>query len=84
MPEIEVDGQRLEVRAAVRNFRCFSAHGDAKDIDAWLDPIRRSAAVVLVHGGPEELTTRAAQLRRQGWTNVAVARAGEAIDLGPE
>jgi len=78
---LELDGQRIPVGAAVRYFRCFSAHGDAKDMDAWLSKIHRSAAVVLVHGGTWELTTRAEQLVKQGRRDVRVARPGDPIDL---
>jgi metallo-beta-lactamase family protein len=78
---LELDGQRIPVRAAVQYYRCFSAHGDAKDMDTWLSKIHRTAAVVLVHGGPWELSTRAEQLLKQGWRNVRVAKPGEPIDL---
>lgn len=78
---LELEGQSIPLRAAVRSFRCFSAHGDAKDLDAWLANVHRTAAVVLVHGGPWELTTRAEQLAKQGWRNVRVAKPGEPIDL---
>jgi metallo-beta-lactamase family protein len=78
---LELDGERIPVRAAVQYFRCFSAHGDAKDMDVWLSGIHRSATVVLVHGGPWELSTRAEQLARQGWHDVRVAKPGEPIEL---
>jgi Cft2 family RNA processing exonuclease len=78
---LELDGRRIPVGATVRYYRCFSAHGDAKDMDAWLSKIHRSATVVLVHGGPWELTARAEQLAKQGWRDVRVARPGEPIDL---
>jgi metallo-beta-lactamase family protein len=77
---LELDGQ-IPVRAAVRYFRCFSAHGDAKDMDAWLSKIHRGATVILVHGGPWELTTRAEQLIKQGWRDVRIAKPGEPIEL---
>jgi hypothetical protein len=37
--------------------------------------------VVLVHGDKEELTARAAQLRRQGRLSVIIAKPGETIGL---
>lgn len=78
---LELDGQRVPVGAAVQYFRCFSAHGDAKDMDAWLSRVHRSAAVILVHGGTWELTTRAEQLVKQGWRDVRIARTAKPIDL---
>jgi metallo-beta-lactamase family protein len=78
---LELDGQRIPVRAAVQSYRCFSAHGDAKEMDAWLSEIHRTAAVILVHGGTWELTARAEQLVKQGWRDVRIAKPGEPIDL---
>lgn len=78
---LELDGERIPVRAAVQYFRCFSAHGDAKDMDVWLSRIHRSATVVLVHGGPWELSTRAEQLAKNGWGDVRIAKPGEPIEL---
>ena len=69
------------MRAAVQSYRCFSAHGDAKEMDAWLSEIHRTAAVILVHGGTWELTARAEQLVKQGWRDVRIAKPGEPIDL---
>jgi metallo-beta-lactamase family protein len=80
-PRLEVDGQWLPLRADVLSYRCFSGHGDAKEMDAWLGNVHRSARIVLVHGGTEELRTRAAQLTRQGWTNVLIAVPGQPVDL---
>jgi len=80
---LELDGERISVRAPVQYFRCFSAHADAKEMDAWLGNIRRTATVALVHGGTWELSTRAEQLVKQGWRDVRVARPGEPIELSP-
>jgi|GEM_PF-1394824 len=73
--------KQLPVRAAVRYFRCFSAHADAKEMDAWLSQIHRGATLVLVHGGPWELAERQRQLVQQGWRDVRIAKPGEPIDL---
>jgi metallo-beta-lactamase family protein len=78
---LELDGRQVPVHAAVRYFRCFSAHGDARDMDAWLSKIHRTATVILVHGGPWELTTRAEQLIKQGRRDVRIAKPGEPIEL---
>ena len=81
VPVLELDGQRIPVRAAVQSYRCFSAHADAKEMDAWLSGIHRTAAVMLVHGGTWELSARAEQLVKQGWRDVRIAKPGEPIDL---
>ena len=78
---ITIDNQSIAVRANVRSFGCFSAHGDSRDIDAWLAKIHRDAKVVLVHGDRDCLTGRHDQLRERGWRNVFVAEPGVEIDL---
>ncbi len=78
---ITIDNQSIAVRARVRSFGCFSAHGDSRDIDAWLAKIHRDAKVILVHGDRDCLTGRCKQLMEQGWKNVFVAEPGAEIDL---
>ena len=78
---ITIDKQSIAVRAKVRSFGCFSAHGDSRDIDAWLAGIHRDAKVVLVHGDQDCLTGRREQLREQGRNNVLIAEPGVTIDL---
>jgi metallo-beta-lactamase family protein len=80
---ITIGNQTLTVRAKIRSFGCFSAHGDSQDIDIWLAKIRRDARVVLVHGDKSCLTGRREQLTGQGWKNVLVAEPGVKIDLLP-
>lgn len=79
--ELMVDGQPTSVAAAVHAFGCFSGHGDATDIDRWLGNIAPSAPILLVHGGPEELQLRAAQLRETGRRSVHIPEHGKPIDL---
>ncbi len=78
---ITVNGQAIPVRATVRSFGCFSAHGDSQDIDGWLATIHRDARVVLVHGDQDCLTGRRKQLTERGWKNVVIAQPGVEIDL---
>ena len=79
--KLDIDGQAVPVRAKVQSFQCFTGHGDATDIDAWLADVPQTATIVLVHGDKEELDARAAQLRQQGRRRVIVARPGETINL---
>jgi hypothetical protein len=65
----------------VEAFSCFSGHADAADIDAWLDNIDKEATLVLVHGGRDELKTRAEQLQNRGYSRVIVAKEGEEMEL---
>ncbi len=79
--ELAIDGKPTRVAAEVHSFGCFSGHGDATDIDRWLSHVHPSAPILLLHGGPEELKTRAAQLREGGRRNVHVPEHGKPIDL---
>lgn len=77
---LEIDGRPVAVRAGVRAFSCFSGHADAAQVDAWLADVPKEATIVLVHGGREELATRAEELRRQG-RRVVIAKPGEPVEL---
>ncbi len=79
--ELSINGQITPVAAQVHFFGCFSGHGDATDIDRWLGNIAPSAPIFLVHGGPEELSTRADQLRELGRRSVHIPERGRPIDL---
>jgi len=80
--QLKVAGKVIPVAAKIREWSCFSGHGDVYDINAWLanqDP--RSATMVLVHGEPGDLNTRASELR-QRWRRVVIAAPGQPIELG--
>ncbi len=79
--ELTIDGRPTPVAAAVHSFGCFSGHGDATDIDRWLGNVAPSAPILLVHGGTEELRSRAAQLREAGRRSVHIPEHGKPIDL---
>jgi len=79
--QLEVAGSPVSVRARVRSFDCFSGHGDAADIDRWLAGVGRETKVILMHGGPEELRARAAELNAAGRKAVVAVR-GEVVELG--
>ena len=78
---IQIHGQDIPVRAAVRSYQCFSAHADTGDLDKWLAPINRHAKVILVHGELAQIDARVAQLKQAGWQNVAAAVEGQVIYL---
>jgi metallo-beta-lactamase family protein len=79
--KLDIEGQSIPVRAKVQAFSCFSGHGDAADIDAWLANVPQDATVVLVHGDPHELKARAQELRGRGRRRVLIARPGEPVEL---
>jgi metallo-beta-lactamase family protein len=79
--KLDIDGQEVPCRAKVQAFSCFSGHADAADVDAWLVNIPKESTVVLVHGGVEELKTRAEQLQSRGYSRVIIAKEGERMEL---
>ena len=78
---LEIDGRPVAVRAKVRSFSCFSGHADAAQVDAWLANVPNESTIVLVHGGTEELATRAEELRNRGRRRVVIAKPGEPVEL---
>jgi len=76
---VEIDGQEYSVAAEVKEYGCFSGHGDAADIDGWLANQKPGATVVLVHGEGVGLHDRADGLSSR--FNVIVAKPGAAIEV---
>ncbi len=76
---IVTPGHSIPRKARVRDYGCFSGHGDARDIDRWLAPVPKTASLVVTHGDAEALVRRAADLRTKGWKNVRAARNGEVL-----
>lgn len=76
---IAVGGRSIPRVAGVRDYGCFSGHGDARDIDRWLATVPKTASLIVTHGDAEALVRRAADLRAKGWKNVRAARNGEVL-----
>jgi metallo-beta-lactamase family protein len=79
---LTVDGKKIIVKASVHDFGCFSGHGDAKDIDQWLNANSRKASIFLVHGDKDALQKRKDDLVRKGHNDVRIAKPGERYDFG--
>lgn len=71
---LEIDGEEVEVRAAVESFSGFSGHAHAIDIDEWLRGQSRDSKLFLVHGELQRLHDRSTELLKQGWRNVSIPR----------
>ncbi|MBT5717701.1 MAG: MBL fold metallo-hydrolase [Opitutae bacterium] len=78
------DGDKVgNVKARVESFSCFSAHGDATDMDRWLSQNDSSTTIYLVHGDKDSLEERRAQLVARGFPKTFIAQKGEPIVLAP-
>lgn len=68
---VRIQGEDIRVGARVRNLDCYSGHGDAADLVAWLKartPV--GGAVLLDHGEPAAIAALAARLAGEGFRPV--------------
>lgn len=73
---VRIEGRSIPRGARVHNYRCFSGHGDAHDIDEWLASMKKTAVLIVTHGEADALQSRAADLKAKGWSDVRVANKG--------
>ncbi len=63
---VELDGQRMQIRAQVHTLPGFSAHADQKDLLGFIGRMRKPPRQVrLIHGDDDAKQTLAALLRQQ-------------------
>ena len=63
---VDLDGQRIDIRASIHTLGGFSAHADQKDLLNFIGRMHTLPAQVrLVHGDDEAKRTLAAELRRR-------------------
>lgn len=70
-PTVEKDGKTIQKKAEHRSYACFSGHGDADDIDRWLEN-NIHTDIYLVHGDKESLASRRRDLMDKGFKNVTI------------
>ena len=86
-PIIRVFGDEIPLKARVEMLAGYSAHGDRKELQHWLDRVRDGGggspppAVHLVHGEPEAQDAFAIQLRDAGYPSVHIPVQHEAVAL---
>ena len=78
---LEIDGEQVEIRAAVENFSGFSGHANAEEIDEWLAVHGKDSQVFLVHGDPDSLRERQQDLSAQGWRQVTIPQHHQSFQL---
>jgi metallo-beta-lactamase family protein len=83
-PTLRIFGEEVPLRARVEILNGYSAHGDRRELAAWLGAVRRGGAQVprvwLVHGEPLAQEALASQLRGQGY-QVEAPAAGTKAEL---
>lgn len=71
-----------DFRCEITDWKCFSGHADARQMDAWLSDLPPETLVVLVHGDKETLEERRDEMRARGpFRRVTVAKPGVAISV---
>ncbi len=64
--QVDLDGQRISIRAAVHTLEGYSAHADQKDLLNFIDRMRRKPRQVrLVHGDDRAKQALATLLRQR-------------------
>lgn len=69
---LEIDGEEIEIKAAVETFSGFTGHANAAEIDEWLRGQSRDSRLFLVHGETGNLRDRKTDLVTKGWQNISV------------
>lgn len=78
---IEIGGETVTIAAQVHTIGGLSAHADQRELVAWLANFRERPPLVLVHGEDHALEGLAAAAANDGWHQVAVPAAAQAVDL---
>ncbi len=80
---VEIDGQSVDVRAAITTIRGFSAHADRTHLAEWLGnvPKRTNAKVFVTHGEPETASAYERLVRDRFGVRTAVPTLGESVVL---
>lgn len=83
-PTLKVFDEEVPLRARVAVLNGYSAHADRRELERWLDGVRRashaSPRVWLVHGEPPAQAALADRLRAGGY-DVHVPAPGERVEL---
>ena len=79
--EVAIWGEEIAVRARVWTIGGFSAHGDQKELLAWLSAFRSSPTVFVTHGEETASLTFADLVRQQYGFTVHVPELGQEFEL---
>ena len=78
---VSIWGEEIAVRARVWTIGGFSAHGDQKELLAWLSAFRSSPTVFVTHGEEKAALTFADLVRKQYGFETQVPELGQEFEL---
>jgi metallo-beta-lactamase family protein len=78
---VRIFGELYPVRARVEELSGLSAHADAEELIAHLEPVPLTTSIVLVHGEPEQQEAFSERLRAQGFSKVLIPELGQCLEL---
>jgi metallo-beta-lactamase family protein len=82
MQEVPIYGEPMRVRAEVVKLNELSAHGDQRELLAWLKPMTKGLKkVFLVHGEPLQSAALAKVIQEQFGLEVVIPSRGDTVEL---
>jgi metallo-beta-lactamase family protein len=79
--EVTIWGEEIAVRARIWTIGGFSAHGDQKELLAWLSELKSSPTVFVTHGEESAALTFAGLVRERYGVTTYVPELGQQFDL---
>jgi metallo-beta-lactamase family protein len=81
-PTVNIDGEKVAVRAQIHTLSGFSAHAGQKDLLSWLSAVAPSKPeVVLTHGEDGPRKTLAGEVRKRFGLKTSIPRMGEVLEF---
>lgn len=79
---VEWKEEEIAVNARVNDYKSFSAHPDARELELWLSrQNKETTAIFLVHGNQPALEAQKNLLENIGFKNVIIPKEGEVLAL---
>lgn len=79
---VEWKDEEITVHARVNDYKSFSAHPDARELEQWLSrQNKETTAIFLVHGNLPALEAQKDLLESIGFKNVRIPKEGAVLDL---